>query len=37
MLKILDEKILRKQSDIEKLYPNCKYLLKNFEDRDEDI
>lgn len=37
MLIILDEKVLRKQSDIEKLYPNCKYLLKGFEDREDDI
>lgn len=32
MLKILDEKIRKTPENIEKEYPNCKYLITNFTD-----
>lgn len=37
MLHLIDEKIVRTQSDIETLYPNCKYLLVDFKDDEDDI
>ncbi len=32
MLKILDEKIRKTPENIEKEYPNCKYIITNFTD-----
>lgn len=37
MLHLIDDKVLRTLTDIEILYPNCKYLLTDFKDNEDSI